>query len=431
MSPFLSSERATSTESFRPSGFLFKPTSTSAVGINSDRFLAEYLNPTIEKLRRYVERERFRGYDPYDALTGWIPFGLGGKWCQAIVTQIHKRNPINLRPLMGIQKRKNAKAIGLFLSVYSKLASQGDRAAAIVARELFEWLLENQSTGFSGSCWGYPFDWVNPKKRVSAGTPSVVVTAFVAKGMWDYFRVFEDERARSTIFSVCSYVLADLHRTRTRDGLCFSYTHLEADCCYNANMLAAEILAIGARLELGGECVVLARSALDFTLAHQKQDGRWNYSLERHIGRERAQIDFHQGFILDSIDAVLRHLDCSYQRSTDALEKGTRFLWREQFFPNGRGKWRLPREWPTEIHNQAQGILTFTRLAERKPEWLSHAQTIAQWTIETMFDERGFFYYQAFPKFINKIPYMRWSQAWMLLALVSLREALKSKSKIQ
>ena len=431
MSPFLSNQRTEKAELSGRSVDLLKPSPVSQYEMSVERFIGDYLDPTVERMRRYVERERFAGYDPYDALTGWFPFGLAGKWGQAVVTQIHKRNPVNLRPLMGIPKRRNAKAIGLFLSSYSKLAEHGDRAAAIVATDLFEWLLENQSSGYAGSCWGYPFDWVNPKKKVSAGTPSVVVTSFVVKGIWDYYRVFEDERAREAISSACDYVLQDLHQTRTRDGLCFSYTHLERDCCYNANMLAAEILALGARLEVGGDCAGLARRALDFTLAHQKRDGRWNYSLERAIGKERTQIDFHQGFILDSIDAVLGHLDCSYRRSTKALEKGAEFFWREHFFANGRGKWRLPREWPTEIHNQAQGILTFSRLSKRNSKWLAHAQTIAQWTIETMFDERGYFYYQSFPKFMNRIPYMRWSQAWMLLALVCLREALKSKSKRQ
>jgi hypothetical protein len=34
----------------------------------------------------------------------------------------------------------------------------------------------------------------------------------------------------------------------------------------------------------------------------------------------------------------------------------------------------------------------------------------------------GYFYYQIQPYYKNKIPYMRWSQAWMLLALATLLE---------
>jgi hypothetical protein len=37
-----------------------------------------------------------------------------------------------------------------------------------------------------------------------------------------------------------------------------------------------------------------------------------------------------------------------------------------------------------------------------------------------MQDKEGYFYYQIYPLIINKIPYMRWGQAWMLLALSTL-----------
>ena len=42
-----------------------------------------------------------------------------------------------------------------------------------------------------------------------------------------------------------------------------------------------------------------------------------------------------------------------------------------------------------------------------------------------MWDERRYFYYQVFPFFTSKIPYMRWSQAWMLYALAILLEEIK------
>jgi hypothetical protein len=34
-----------------------------------------------------------------------------------------------------------------------------------------------------------------------------------------------------------------------------------------------------------------------------------------------------------------------------------------------------------------------------------------------MWSEKGYFYYQVLPLIKNRIAYMRWSQAWMLLAL--------------
>jgi len=42
---------------------------------------------------------------------------------------------------------------------------------------------------------------------------------------------------------------------------------------------------------------------------------------------------------------------------------------------------------------------------------------IAKWTIDNIQDEKGYFYYQRYRFFTNKIPYMRWSQAWMFYAI--------------
>ena len=40
-----------------------------------------------------------------------------------------------------------------------------------------------------------------------------------------------------------------------------------------------------------------------------------------------------------------------------------------------------------------------------------------------MWDERGgYFYCQKHPRYTVKIPYMRWAQAWMLLALATVLE---------
>ena len=49
--------------------------------------------------------------------------------------------------------------------------------------------------------------------------------------------------------------------------------------------------------------------------------------------------------------------------------------------------------------------------------------------IENMFDKKGFFYYQQWPFITNRISYMRWSQAWMFLALSSLILKMKENDE--
>lgn len=47
------------------------------------------------------------------------------------------------------------------------------------------------------------------------------------------------------------------------------------------------------------------------------------------------------------------------------------------------------------------------------------AHSVFTWAMDNMWDERGYFYYRVYPFFKNKISYMRWSQAWMLLAMTT------------
>jgi len=70
----------------------------------------------LERLRQFVEGRDYAGYKPYAALNS--PFlrllSLGTKWGRMAWTQFFRRCPLNLRPLLGITKQVNAKALGLF-----------------------------------------------------------------------------------------------------------------------------------------------------------------------------------------------------------------------------------------------------------------------------------------------------------------------------
>jgi len=48
------------------------------------------------------------------------------------------------------------------------------------------------------------------------------------------------------------------------------------------------------------------------------------------------------------------------------------------------------------------------------------AHSVFQWAMNHMWDERGFFYYRVLRFCTIRIPYMRWAQAWMLLAMSTL-----------
>lgn len=376
----------------------------------------------VNFLDSYLQREHFRGYDPYDILNSWFPFSWFGKWGQAIAIQIGKRNPINLRYILGIKKEYNPKGLGLLLKAYCLLYEKtSDDKYLDTAESLFKKIIELRSPGRKYYCWGYNFVWANPQRVLPKYYPSVVVSSFVGQGIYEYYRITHKDEAKEVIYSIGHYILEELPRTETNDGLCFSYTDYRKDCCYNATMLAAEMLAIIYSLNKDESVKDTVLQTINYVISHQHPDGMWNYSIEEISGKERHQIDFHQGFILVSLFHAATYCDLmSDTRVIDAIKKGLDYYKGKQFFPDGRSLWRVPQEYPVEIHNQAQGIITFSVLKSFSKTNIDFARMIANWTISNMYDPAGFFYYMKYEHSMIKTPYMRWSQCWMFLALTYL-----------
>jgi len=379
------------------------------------------IQKSFNKLQTYIRKENHIGYDPYDTLNSWKPFHWFGKWGPILAIQIQKRNPVNVRPLIGIKKDINPKAYGLFLQAYSLLYQHTQKQEYLnQAEHFFNWLKDNHSKGHCGKGWGYNFPWASSEKYLKKHVPSAVVTGFVAKGLYEYYQITKNEEVFELLKEAGNFVLTELPVTSFDEGVCFSYTPVATDLCYNASLLAAETLARVHAVEPDKELKDIATEAVNWVVSRQKEDGRWNYSVDLKTSIEREQIDFHQGYVLESIYEIKRLLNVSKPEWEKAIEKGLEFYQKNQFYPDGRSLWRLPRVYPVEIHNQSQGIITFSKLSEYNIDYAAFANTIANWTISNMQGKDGHFYYQNHKYYKNKISYMRWNLAWMFLALTTL-----------
>jgi len=396
------------------------------MNINKTNNVIEF-ERSFEKLRTYVESENFKGYDPYDTLNSPIKFKFFGRLVPILALQFQKRNPFNIRPLLGIKKEFNPKALGLFLYAYSKLQQHyPEKDYSNQLNVLFSTLKTMDSKGFSGYCWGYNFDWASSGKYIKAFSPNIVVTAFVAKGIFEYYQLTKNPEALAIMESVSQFIIKDLPKTETNEGICISYTTLGIDNCYNASLLAVVVLAQLYSINKDETLKTMSMKAVDFVVAKQHADGHWNYSIDDN-GKERVQIDFHQGYVIDCIADVMNYCSIKNEAYTEAIKKGTAYYFKEQFFESGQSKWRLPKIYPVEIHNQTQGIITFAKMNALHSSYLTFSQTIAQWTITNMQDKKGFFYYRKLKTHTNKIPFMRWGQAWMFVALTDLLIILKQE----
>jgi rhamnogalacturonyl hydrolase YesR len=386
---------------------------------------------SLEILEGYVRENKFSGYDPYDGLNSEKLFKINNKLIKLFLTQFFVYSPIDFRQLFDIKSDKNPKAIGLFLSTYCKLYQSGfikKEDFEDITSKLVDYLLKHNSKGYSGYCWGFNFNWYDISRFSKKWLPTIVVTSYIGNSFLDLYKITKKEKYLKIADSICRFILDDLNITKTDKGICFSYTPIDKHIVHNANCLGAAFLSRAYSVTQAGKLLDYSKKAFDFSISCQKDDGSWGYSIDPVTQKERNQIDFHQGFILDSLIDFIEYAGENNKKYKHSLIKGSEFYITQQFENFGRSKWRLPLRYPVDIHHQAQGIITYSKIytVEKKEKYLEFAKIIAKWTIENMQDEKGYFYCQKWPFFTNKIPYMRWGQAWMMLALSTLFEKIKN-----
>jgi len=373
----------------------------------------------VERLDRWVEGQGFKGWDPHDALNSPLLKDLtfGNRYLGIVWVQVMRRSPLNLRRLLGVRQGYNPKGMGLFLGAYiRKWQTSGSAEHARRVEFFVDWLQRHRSEGYAGACWGYNFDWPNRAFFAPAGTPTIVNTASVARELVLLHRVMGKGEALGLARSACDFILKDLHRLEpARDELCLSYTPLDRRYVHNASLLGASLLAeVGAET---GEARLgeLALAAARYSARRQRPDGSWRYG---EAASEGWVDNFHTGFVLVSLKQIADRLDAS--ELAEPIERGYQF-WKDRFFePDGAPRYYPTKLYPIDAHSSAQAILTFLAFADRDPEARDCAERVARWTIEQMQDPQGFFHYQLHARYRIRIPYIRWSQAWMERALSEL-----------
>ena len=445
--------------------------------------MTEYnLQQITEHLFEYCHSNNWAGHDPYDALNSelfkrlpfldfWLP--------RLALTQILKRSPVNFRPLLMIPKTQNPKALALFLMALLKM----DKLGMLDDKNLIDGLVQdiinlrsdnNISTGNRKPetvnrklstvnrkpetenrywCWGYSFPWQGRSVLAPRGEPNIVCTVFVANALLD---LYESQHCRpstvncqptltgnrkletgncfypstgncqpetgnllSIAKSSAEYLLNELYWSED-DKAGFSYPLPSYKTrVHNANFLGAALFCRIYKHSGEKKFLEAALKTARYSAGMQHPDGAWYY------GEHETQhwIDnFHTGYNLGALRTICNYIN------TDEFEphikRGFEFYRHHFFREDGAPKYFHNNTYPIDIHSVAQSIITLIEFNYLDPGNTELANRVAEWAVNNMLDERNFFHYQITPYYKNRISYMRWSQAWMLLALVSLLEAV-------
>lgn len=375
----------------------------------------EKIIQSITLLKTCIEKEDYKGFDPYDGLTSplfGLPFLKTNHTLRFLSQQFIKRFPFNLRPLLGIKKRTNPVTLGLALQSYVQLSNpQTAHQYQDKIDRLIEALKLLVPSGYTGACWGYDFPWEARYASIPAYQPTLVATGIISNALYLAWKKLGHVEAKELFIKCCVFTEVHIHRsTDSDDSFCFSYSPFDTEKVFNASMKGARLMAQGFEVTGNKEWSLLAKNAVAYVMKFQREDGAWVYS-QRESG---AWIDnYHTGYILDCLD---EYQNCTNDDTwSQQLHLGIHYYVSTFVLDNGQPKFFDKNPWPADCTSAGQTLLSLSRFGFREL-----GKKVALWNIENMQHKKGYFYFRKYPFFTNTTHFIRWSDSWMFAGLTSL-----------
>jgi len=381
---------------------------------------------SISKLEGWLVRNDYKAYDPFDGLSSSLlrPFTFHNTFLRIALQQGVRRFPINLRPFIGIPKGHSSKGMGYIARAYIRLnKTTGKSEYAQKAKLCLDWLINNQSKGYSGACWGNHFDYQSRVFYLPKGIPTVVWVSLIGHAFLDAYEHFNENKYLAIAESACEHIINDLAQYEDGEDICISYIPIDNKQVHNANTLGASFLARTYKHNSNESYKDLAYKAINYTVKCQRSNYSWYYGEASNL---HWVDNFHTAYVLDSIKHYISATDDrAYQ---EKMEKGYTY-WKETFFlKDGAPKYYNVKTLPLDIQCASQAIDTLVFFSDIDPYGLELAKKVAEWTIQNMQDSSGYFYFRKYTNWlINKSPTLHWGQATMLCALSGLYQRLKSQ----
>jgi len=404
---------------------------TASVGENTiargaSQASRDEIRASIDRLAHWLEKNDYRGYDTFDGLNAKYlrPLTFETKLLRTVLQQGVRRFPLNLRPVLAIPRKRSTKGMAFLGRGFMRLEeATGDQAWGAKARDAFEWLVENESKGYSGACWGNHFDYQSRSFYLAKGVPTIVWTSLIGHAFIDAYDHFRDPSYLEVATSACEHIVRDLDRAAEGDdALCLSYIPGAMNPVHNSNTLGASFLA-RTYARTGNELYKeLAEKAMRYTANHQREDGSWYYGEPSNL---HWVDNFHTAYVLDCFKY--------YQQATnddqfeEKLNAGYQY-WKKTFFlQDGTPRYYDRKTLPIDIQCSSQAIDTLVLFSDADPEALDLALLVARWTIKNMQDKTGYFYYRRYSGWVvNKTPTLHWGQATMFCAMAGLYKRLSN-----
>lgn len=384
----------------------------------------------------WLRRAGYSGYDQYDL---WAtPYGI---WSKGLYYRWGKRAlplilPVVLADWLApgsrrwlCPQRRYPSADAHYLMAFVLLhRAFGNGEYLDAAAQLAEALLASNIPGFSGPCWGYPFDWRSVGGLCPRNTPLVTATPYAFDAFVDLYEVTGEARYLDVARAIAEFIANDIRDLPARRGLAASYApHGDDSRVINASAYRAACLARASAVFDSQRYRRLAEQNVLFVVDQQQADGSWLYAADDP--RQTFIDHMHTCFDLKGLYRAYQvlHDDAMLQ----AVRRGYQYYRANLFYPSG-----LPRPFAraettqfrvAELYDSAEA-LNLALLLEAELGTGPLADRVASSLLTDWQTPAGYFATRVSAGGIrNTVPYHRWAQAQTFHSLALYYYARKAR----
>lgn len=395
----------------------------------NDRVTSSRLVAALAAFIRWLQATGYSSYDQYDL---WATrYGI---WSKGMYYRHGKSAAALVAPILAVDwlwpesrrwlgaRRRFPIADAHYLMGFAALYRTTHEAPHLaVALALTEDLLASSIPGFSGPCWGYPFDWQTRRGLWKRNTPLVTTTPYVFDAFVQMHALTGASEHHQIAASIAQFVYADIRNTAVGGGHAAAYTPFDSSQVVNASTYRAACLAEASLLDtLPVEAAHAYRESaaanVRFVLGQQHEDGSWPYCADDP--QDQFVDHFHTCFVLEGLYRAYRALgDANILR---AVKRGYAYYTEHLFYPDGRPRPFAPTESmrlrALELYDHAEALKLALLLRKDLPTD-SLADAMAQQLLQLQTAEGFFLTRIASGGRRNRVPYHRWAQAQAFCAL--------------
>lgn len=365
---------------------------------------------TIRSLMQTIENAGYASYDPYDAMRSPAVRAVNAlhPFAGRVMTQLVKRSPLNLRPLLGIDRTVNdPKVLADAVQTYLHLGTPEDVERA---RNCGKRLIEARNSRTTHHSWGLqtPF---RSRSVYSVHTSNLFTTVNAAMAIVRLYEATKEEQYREFLIGVNDFLMKELGFVTVSQSEGFFRYYPGNDLpVYNVNALALEYLSAFEDAAGSDRYAPVIASITAYLVRMQNSDGSWFYAPD---SSNRWVDGFHTGYILQGLlNSAARYRTAA---SEHALEAGRRY-YQQRLYGDNFPLYYPGRKFPIDSQNCAQAVQTRVLLLRRGWDSDDRISSMIH-RIDEALGTAGDYHFQRGRWFLNPRSFFRWGTAPMALAL--------------